>query len=50
MKTDSKDGGTEWFLVEPNNLLCGINKIRKALYYMYGDTLGWKPDTASRLN
>jgi hypothetical protein len=43
VKADSKDGGTEWFLVEPSQLLPGIQKIRKALYYMFNDRLGWKP-------
>lgn len=43
VKCDSKDGGTEWFMVEPTQLLPGIQKIRKALYYMYNDSQGWKP-------
>ena len=43
VKCDSKDGGTEWFMADPTQLLPGIQKIRKALYYMYNDTQGWKP-------
>ena len=44
VKMDSEDGKTEWFLVEQTQLLHGIDKIRKALYYMYDDKLGWNPD------
>jgi len=44
VKMDSEDGKTEWFLVDSEQLLHGINKIRKALYYMYDDKLEWKPE------
>lgn len=45
MKCDSKDGGTEWFLIEKSKLLTAVQKIRKALYYMFDDKHGWKPDS-----
>ena len=44
VKMDSADGKTEWFLCHSNQLLAGILKIRKALYYLYGDKEGWKPE------
>ena len=46
VKCDSKDGGTEWFLIEPSKLLGAVQKIRKALYYMFNDKHGWKPDSS----
>jgi len=39
---DSIDGKTEWFLAPLDDIVTGINKIRKALYYMYGDKHGLK--------
>ena len=42
-KTDSKDGKTEWFLIDIEELRKGMQKICMALYHMHNDTLVWKP-------
>ena len=36
-KTDSKDGKTEWFLAPFEVIKEGIEKIRKAMYYIHKD-------------
>jgi len=43
-KTDSKDGKTEWFLSTFEEIKKGIEKIRKAMFYIHGDQLGWRPE------
>jgi hypothetical protein len=42
-KADSVDGKTEWFLVGMDELKAGMEKLRKALFYIYNDTLVWCP-------
>jgi len=44
-KTDSKDGKTEWFLASLEVIKEGIDKIRKAMYYIHNDQYGWKPES-----
>jgi hypothetical protein len=50
VKTDSKDGKPkiEWFLIGSDELLEAINKIMKALYYLYDDQRGWKPEIVKK--
>jgi hypothetical protein len=41
IKTDSKDGKTEWFLVAIDEIKEAIECIRKAMHYIHKDRLGW---------
>jgi len=34
-KGDSKDGKTEWFIVGESEVLAGMQKIVKAMHYIY---------------
>ena len=42
-KADSKDGKTEWFVVSEDEVLEGMNKLIKALHFIYDDKLVWAP-------
>ena len=37
VKTDSLDGRTEWFLIDKESLMQGIDKLRQAMKLIYKD-------------
>lgn len=43
VRPDLKDGKTEWFLLPQNKITEGLDKIAKAMFYLFDDTKAYQP-------